>query len=54
MAPRRAADRIHSLQVELLEPQGGFESLDALLAVPDGWHHEYHTDRNLVRKPTCP
>jgi hypothetical protein len=31
MAPSRAADRIHSLQVELLEPQGGFESLDALL-----------------------
>jgi hypothetical protein len=27
MAPRRAADRTHSLQVELLEPHGRFESL---------------------------
>lgn len=52
MASRRAADRIHSLQVELLEPHGRFESLDALLAAPDGWHHEYHTDRNLVHDGT--
>jgi len=42
MASRRAADRIHSLQVELLEPRGRFESLDALPAAPYGWHHEYH------------
>ena len=52
MAPRRAADRTHSLQVELLEPHGRFESPDALLAAPDGWHHECNTDRNLVHDGT--
>jgi hypothetical protein len=36
------------LQAELLEPHGRDESFDALLAAPDGWHHEYRTDRNLV------
>lgn len=36
------------LQAELLEPHGRDESLDALLAAPDGWHHEYRADRNLV------
>ncbi len=35
-----------------LEPHGRFESLDALLAAPDGWHHEYHTDRNFVHDGT--
>ena len=36
MAPRRAADRVHSRQVELLEPHGRDESLDALLAARMG------------------
>jgi hypothetical protein len=36
------------LQAELLEPHGRDESLYALLAAPDGWHHEYRADRNLV------
>jgi hypothetical protein len=40
------------LQAELLEPHGRDESLDALLAAPDGWHHEYRTDRNLVHELT--
>ena len=49
MAPRRAVDPTHSVQVELLEPQGRFESLDAWQAAPDGSHHECNADRNLVQ-----
>ena len=52
MAPRRAAVRTHSLQVELLEPHGRFESVDAWPAAPDGWQHECDSDRNLVHDGT--
>jgi hypothetical protein len=52
MAPRRAADLTHSLQVELLEPHGRDESVDAWPAAPDGSHHECNTDRSLVHDGT--
>ena len=38
LAPRRAADPTESLQVDLLEPHGRFESADALQAALDAWH----------------
>jgi hypothetical protein len=39
-------DRLHkSLQNELLNDHGPFESLEALQAALDAWRHEYNTDR---------
>jgi hypothetical protein len=52
MAPRRAAALTHSPQVELLEPDGRDESVDAWLAALEGSHHECNTDRSLVHDGT--
>jgi len=39
-------ERLHqSLQLELLDDHGPFESIDALQAALDGWRTEYNTDR---------
>jgi hypothetical protein len=36
---------LHSMQVDLPEPHGRFESLDAMQAAPDEWRRTYSTDR---------